>query len=82
MEQKNVNDDLTKLSMEELSTLNEKLMAERAEVEIRVKAEQMAVQAEMNKRASDERVLKTLDHLTDEDKAALAVHLGLNKTEG
>lgn len=74
--------DLTKLSMEELVARNEELMSERAEVEIRVKADQMAVQAEMDKRASEARVLRTLDTLTDEDKAALAVHLGLNKTEG
>jgi hypothetical protein len=80
MERKTV--DLTKLSNEELSTRNEELMAERAEVEIRVKAEQMAVQAEMDRRASADRVARTLDSLTEDDKAALAVHLGLNKTEG
>jgi len=81
MEQKNV-DDLTQLTDEELVSRNEELMAERAAVEIRVKAAQMAVQAEMDKRASSARVLRTLDTLTDADKEALAIHLGLNKTEG
>ena len=70
---------LTKLSMEELTALNEELMAERAKVEIRVKKEQMAVQAEMDKRASAERVAKAVGAMTEGDKEALAVYLGLAK---
>ena len=80
MEQKIV-DDLTQLTDEELITRNEELMAERAAVEVRVKAAQMAVQAEMDKRLSAARVARALDAMTEDDKAALAVHLGLVKTE-
>ena len=67
--------DLTILTDEELTAANEGLMAERAEAERGFKAQQMAIAAEMDTRASKLRLSKMLDTLTESDKEALKLHL-------
>ena len=71
--------DLEELSDEELEAENQRLMAERAEAEIPIKEAQMAVQAEVSRRADKARFERAFGELDDEGRARLAQML---KSEG
>ena len=68
--------DLGELSDEELEAENQRLMAERAEVEAAYKAEQMVVQAEVTRRSDAKAVEKLLSTLSPEARAELRTQLG------
>ena len=68
--------DLSKLSDEDLEQELFRLQTARGEAEMEYKEQQMAVQAEVSKRADQARMNSLLDTLSDDDKAALRQHLG------
>lgn len=68
--------DLEELSDEELEAENQRLMAERAEIEESYKAQQMVVQAEVTRRSDAAAIERLLGSLSDEARDELRAQLG------